>query len=102
MFYILESDWTEMRACRSGECKGCPVEGTPYTPSGQFRPVTLNSCQCTMSALAARRSAEQRKCKLCFKPIKTDSGFTEDEKVRCELRTVNRFAAWLCVSWRCT
>lgn len=69
-----------MYVCRNGDCKGCPVEGTPYTPSGQFRPVMLNACKCTMSARAARLSAEAKKCKLCFKALKTDVAFTEDEK----------------------
>jgi hypothetical protein len=78
---VTEERGGEVR-CRNGDCKGCPVEGTPYTRSGVFRPVKLNACKCTMSELAARSSAEAGKCKICYKLLKSDKGFAEDETVR--------------------
>lgn len=107
-FQVCKKELVEARnvcvVCRSGDCKGCPVEGTPFTPSGQFRPVTLNACKCTMSALAAKSSAENRKCRLCFKALKTDSGFTENEKVRvrmhaCRTCAVYTAAVYFILSW---
>jgi hypothetical protein len=73
------------------------VEGTPYTAGGSLRPVKLNACGCTMSALAARSSAEVGKCKVCYKALKSDKGFSEDDKVRCSLLVCTRMHTYTCV-----
>jgi hypothetical protein len=79
-----------IQAVKNGECKGCPVEGIPYTPNGQFRPVKVARCKCTMSAMAAQRSIQKAKCLLCNKSLKTDATYEDDHEVLLAASSASR------------